>query len=172
MTGKGAPTSDLAGARARLEERLESIVRLCGEFCGVLSRERDAVVHGRADELVTVLQEKRNSLRRLAEAEASRRDGADALARALGLRESAPTLGRLAERLGEDGGHRLAEIKDRLMAAMRDIGALNQGNARLIRRAQYYNRHFLGLVQGPAGQTYGPDGNTRLGSEPILRKDL
>jgi hypothetical protein len=53
---------------------------------------------------------------------------------------------------------------------MKEVGALNQGNARLIRRAQHYNRHLIGLLAGGGPDTYGPDGIPEREPQRVFQK--
>lgn len=154
----------------RLGASLDTLVRLCGDLEDVLARERSALAAAQDHELVRVLQEKRERLKALADAESERRAVAAELARSLGLPEDAP-LSRLAQRVGADTAARWVDHKDRLLNVMRDVGALNQANARLIRRAQYYSRHLWGLVSASEGRTYGPTGESPATPPAILRKD-
>lgn len=136
----------------------------------VLERERGALTKGKDDELAVALSEKRDRLRRIAEAEEIRRKASEDISETLGLGRVDTSLAEVASRLDEPARDQLILIKDRLFESMKEVGALNQGNARLIRRAQHYNRHLIGLLAGGETDTYGPDGNRQTGSPRVFQE--
>jgi flagellar biosynthesis/type III secretory pathway chaperone len=152
----------------RLVSCLDEIVALCDDLCAVLKRERDALTNGKDDALAVALTEKRDRLKRLGEAEDRRRRACLEVSEALGLGPVDAPLADVAVRLDEAGRTSLVHIKDRLFRSMKEVGALNQGNARLIRRAQHYNRHVMGLLSGGGPDTYGPDGGHRPGTGGVF----
>ncbi len=154
----------------KLVASLDAIVALCDDLRSVLERERGALTKGKDDELAVALSEKRDRLRRIAEAEEIRRKASEDISETLGLGRVDTSLAEVASRLDEPARDQLILIKDRLFESMKEVGALNQGNARLIRRAQHYNRHLIGLLAGGETDTYGPDGNRQTGSPRVFQK--
>lgn len=154
----------------KLVASLDAIVALCDDLRSVLEREREALTLGKDDALAVALGEKRDRLRRIAEAEEVRRKVSEEMSEAMGLGRVDTSLAEVAGRLDEPARDQLILIKDRLFDSMKEVGALNQGNARLIRRAQHYNRHLIGLLAGEASDTYGPDGARQTGTPRIFQK--
>jgi flagellar biosynthesis/type III secretory pathway chaperone len=154
----------------RLVTSLDTIVALCDDLRSVLEREREALTKGKDDTLAVALSEKRDRLRRMAEAEEERRDASEKLSESVGLGRVDASLAEVAGRLDESTREQLILIKDRLFHSMKEVGALNQGNARLIRRAQHYNRHLIGLLAGGDSDTYGPDGAPHTRSPGVFQK--
>jgi flagellar biosynthesis/type III secretory pathway chaperone len=154
----------------RLVASLDTIIGLCDGLRSVLERERAALTKGKDDELAVALGEKRDRLRRMAEAEEVRRKASEDISESLGLGRQDTPLAEVASRLDESARDQLISIKDRLFQSMKEVGALNQGNARLIRRAQHYNRHLIGLMAGGGPDTYGPDGIQQTGTPRVFQK--
>ncbi|MBK8575194.1 MAG: flagellar protein FlgN [Elusimicrobia bacterium] len=165
--GTGLPRSAFL---PRLVASLDAIVALCDDLRSVLEREREALTKGKDDELAVALGEKRDRLRRMSEAEEERRKASEDVSESLGLGRADFPLAEVAGRLDEPARDQLILIKDRLFQCMKEVGALNQGNARLIRRAQHYNRHLIGLLADGGSDTYGPDGSPHLGAPGIFQK--
>lgn len=154
----------------RLVASLDAIIALCDDLRSVLEREREALTKGKDDELAVALGEKRDRLKRMAEAEEARRKVSAELSESLGLGRVDTSLAEVASRMDESVRDQLISIKDRLFQSMKEVGALNQGNARLIRRAQHYNRHLIGLMAGGGPDTYGPDGIPQTGTPRVFQK--
>lgn len=154
----------------RLVASLDAIIALCDDLRSVLEREREALTKGKDDELAVALGEKRDRLKRMAEAEEARRKVSTELSESLGLGRVDTSLAEVASRMDESVRDQLISIKDRLFQSMKEVGALNQGNARLIRRAQHYNRHLIGLMAGGGPDTYGPDGIPQTGTPRVFQK--
>lgn len=154
----------------RLVAVLDAIVALCDDLRSVLEREREALTKGKDDALAVALGEKRDRLKRMAESEEERRKSSMDVCDALGLGRIDAPLAQVANRLEGPAREQLILIKDRLFQSMKEVGALNQGNARLIRRAQHYNRHLMGLLAGEDSDTYGPDGGRRTQAPRVFQK--
>lgn len=165
MADTGAPA-----VLPRLVASLDAIIGLCDDLRSVLERERAALTKGKDDELAVALGEKRDRLRRMAEAEEARRKVSEEISESLGLGRVDSPLAEVASRMDESARIQLISIKDRLFHSMKEVGALNQGNARLIRRAQHYNRHLIGLMAGGGPDTYGPDGIQQTGIPRVFQK--
>ncbi|MBL8022903.1 MAG: flagellar protein FlgN [Elusimicrobia bacterium] len=165
MTPSASPVS-----LPRLVASLDTIVTLCDDLCSVLEREREALTEGKDDALALALGEKRDRLRRIATAESEHRKVSAEISNELGLGRVDSSLADLACRMEGTARDQLVQAKDNLFKVMKEIGALNQGNARLIRRAQHYNRHLFGILTGPGADTYGPDGARRTGAPPVIQK--
>jgi flagellar biosynthesis/type III secretory pathway chaperone len=157
-------------ALPRLVASLDTIVTLCDDLRSVLEREREALTEGKDDALALALGEKRDRLRRIASAETERKHASEDISNELGLGAVDSSLADVAGQLEGPAREQLVLAKDSLFKVMKEIGALNQGNARLIRRAQHYNRHLLGILAGPGADTYGPDGSRRNGTPTVFQK--
>ncbi len=154
----------------RLVAALDGIVALCDDLRSVLERERAALTAGKDADLALALGEKRDRLRRIGEREEERRRASVDVCEALGMGAADAPLAEVARRLEGPALEQLVQIKDRLFRAMQEVTALNQCNAQLIRRAQHYNRHLIGLLAGSGPDTYGPDGGRTAGIPRLFQK--
>ena len=86
----------------KLVASLDAIVALCDDLRSVLERERGALTQGKDDELAVALSEKRDRLRRIAEAEEIRRHVSEDLSETMGLGRVDTPLAEVASRLEID----------------------------------------------------------------------
>lgn len=157
-------------ATERLESALEEITRLCGELRDVMTEERTALIAARRDLLPGLLRRKDEGFRRLSEAEEQRRRCAHQLERAWGWAPVDRPLSRLAPRLAPEARERLAERKNRLLAVMKDLCALNDANGRLIRQALTVGRRLLDWAASPVDSLYGPTGLRRESTGRVVHE--
>lgn|GEM_PF-3432422 len=155
----------------RLEKSLNTIASLCEELCETMEKERSALTEARDRDMENILGEKRERLQKIAAAEEERQNAANALGLALGI-SAHPPLSQLTEALAPDQSEPLIHLKNRLTESMKKMMTLNTGNARLIRRAQYYNRNLMELIKGPSPITYGPDGSSTANAVNLIHKRI
>ena len=149
-----------------LARRMGDEIALLRDFVAVLRREQAALSIDDADEITAASQAKIGLLQQLGRISTDRNL---ALARE----------GYVADRAGLDAFLAcqvdpgvLAPLRDRLMTVANEASELNRINGTLIRVRTMYNQKALSILlgTGEVSSTYGRDGLSSLGGNPVGRR--
>lgn len=143
---------------SRLESCLDEVTGLLRAFRHLLERERYALVSARQDSLPGILREKTDHLQKIERAEDRRRRAAAQLERSWGLSPADLPLSQLAARLDGESREYLCQRKDRLLAEMRELSAMNAINGRLARQAVAVGKRLIEWARAPRDGVYGRRG--------------
>lgn len=149
-----------------LARRLGDEIALVRDLIAVLKREQEALNAGDADGIAAAGEAKAALLRQLGRLSTERNL---ALAREGYAKDRAGLdafMGRHADSQG------LAQVRDRLMTIAAEADELNRINGKLIRLRLAHNQKSLAFLlgAGEGSSTYGPDGRSSLGGNPVGRR--
>ena len=149
-----------------LARRIADEIALLRDFVIVLQREQRALTTDDADQIAASSQAKVGLLRQLGQISTERNL---ALARE-GLAADRAGLDEFITRDADSGG--LARLHENLMQLAGEANELNRINGKLIRQRMVYNQKSLAVLLATAegAPTYGRDGRSSLGGNPVGRR--
>jgi flagella synthesis protein FlgN len=149
-----------------LARRIGDEIALLRDFVAVLKREQEALTADDADEISATSQAKIALLHKLGQIANERNF---ALARE-GFAADRAGLDAFMARHVDSGA--LVQLRDRLITVAGEADALNRINGKLIRLRMVHNQKSLAflLEAGDGSSTYGRDGRSCLGGNPVGRR--
>lgn len=125
-----------------------------------------ALVDGRIDDLMEVMQREEVEVARLQTLEDARYQQQIAMGEAVGLVPDDVTVTRLIEILSRQGGTLASSLRQRqeeLLGVMAEVSRLNELNGRLIQQSLAFVNFSLDLLLEPDTATYGAGGRQQHG---------